>query len=70
MKPSTKKAITKYTEQVCLAAYRLNLKGEGASSISLTLSGVSTTRQADAAINAGRDLVRCFPEKLLAPTVH
>ena len=49
------RAIKKYSEQVCRAAYDLNRNvGEGANSIAHQLSGVNTTRQADAAINAGR----------------
>ena len=56
MKPTNvTRAIKSYGEQVCREAYRLNREvGEGASSIALQLSGLKTTRQADAAINAGR----------------
>jgi len=53
----TAQAIKLYGEQVCREAYLRNTKhGEGASTISLTMSGVSTTRQADAAINAGAEI--------------
>ena len=48
------RAIKNYGEQTCRTAYDLNRRvGEGANSISHQLSGVNTTRQADAAINAG-----------------
>jgi hypothetical protein len=52
------RAIKNYGEQTCRTAYDLNRRvGEGANSISHQLSGLNTTRQADAAINAGCWLV-------------
>jgi hypothetical protein len=49
------RALKNYGEQVCRKAYRLNSEvGEGAASIALQVAGLNTTRQADAAINAGR----------------
>lgn len=51
---NVKTAIKKYGEQICREAYRLNREiGEGANSISYQLTGLNSTRQADAAINAG-----------------
>ena len=48
------RAIKNYGEQTCRSAYDLNRRvGEGANSIAHQLSGLNTTRQADAAINAG-----------------
>lgn len=48
-------AVEKYGMQVCIKAHELNSKdGEGASTIGIYLG--LTTRQADAAINAGREL--------------
>lgn len=52
----TQRAIAKYTEAKCLRAYRLNIDGEGASTIGIYLG--LTTNQADAAINAGREIAR------------
>lgn len=51
----TKDAVSKYSAYTCLKAFRLNQEGNGASTIA-TLLGL-TTNQADAAINAGRDIV-------------
>ncbi len=49
------RALKNYGEQVCRKAYHLNNEvGEGAASIALQVAGFNTTRQADAAINAGR----------------
>jgi hypothetical protein len=51
----TKRAIQRYGMQVCIKAHELNCKdGEGASTIGIYLG--LTTRQADAAIDAGREL--------------
>ena len=51
---NVKRAIAKYGEAICRTAYDLNRRvGEGANSISHQVSGLNTTRQADAAINAG-----------------
>lgn len=52
----TLRAIRKYGEKTCLEAYRLcEIGGNGASTVGCYLG--LTTRQADAAINAGRELV-------------
>lgn len=58
---NAKRAIKKYGVEACREAYRLNrVVGEGAATIALQydLSGVKTTRQADAAINAGEELAK------------
>jgi len=58
--PAAKRALRKYGYAVCREAYRLNHEvGEGARTIAIILQvgAVSTTRAADAAINAGRELV-------------
>lgn len=48
-------AITKYGQDVCTKALRMNeVDGEGANTIGFYLG--LTTRQADAAINAAREL--------------
>lgn len=54
----TRAAIAKYGEAVCRQAYDWHVRlGYGASGIANEMSGpVRTTRQADAAINAGREL--------------
>jgi hypothetical protein len=62
MKRTTAKALTKYGYTNCLRAFIWNAShGEGASSIALTMPNdygrnISTTNQANAAINAGRDI--------------
>lgn len=57
MNRNLKSAVEKYGFAVCMEAYRLNRSGEGASSIALQSNlPLRTTRQADAAINAGRIL--------------
>lgn len=54
---STKRAVKAYGAAVCVACYEQNLDGEGASTIGITNGHIKlTTRQADAAINAGREL--------------
>jgi hypothetical protein len=54
----TLNAIAKYGRDACLTAYKMNAEGEGASTIAVTgPATIRTTRQADAAINAGRDIV-------------
>ena len=54
----TKKAIAKYGESACVKAFHMNKMGEGAHTISLTgPETITTTRQADAAINAGREIL-------------
>lgn len=59
MKLSTnaKKAVKHYGAGICKKAYELHCKGEGARTIALTVLGLGTTNQADAAINAGRELM-------------
>lgn len=52
---TTKAAIYKYGSRICLLAYEKHInKGYGANTIGWELG--MTTRQADAAINAGREL--------------
>lgn len=55
-----RRAIAKYGESVCIAAYRHHELGNGASTVSWEVSGIKQgcTRQADAAIDAGRWLAR------------
>ena len=54
---STRRAIRKYGEKTCLEAYRMGeIEGNGGSTVGFYLG--LTTRQADAAINAGRELVK------------
>jgi len=54
----TRRAIAKYGEETCISAYRYNLQGYGARSVALEcVSGLHTTNQADAAINAGAEIV-------------
>jgi hypothetical protein len=51
----TKTAIAKYGIEICREAFsRHDVKGEGANTVAFYLR--MTTRQADAAINAGREL--------------
>lgn len=63
----SQRALDKYGYATCLAAYAMNKAGEGASTVSHTLAQeptdraagktpVRTTQQADAAIEAGREL--------------
>jgi hypothetical protein len=55
MSKLTKTAIAKYTEQTCIKAFAMhNDQGMGANTVGFYLG--LTTRQADAAINAGREL--------------
>lgn len=54
-----KAAIAKYGAEACRMAYRIHTeRGEGAASIALAypVPNVHTTRQADSAIDAGREL--------------
>ena len=54
---NTRRAIRKYGEQTCLKAYQMcEIEGNGASTVA-TMLGL-TVRGADAAINAGRRLVK------------
>lgn len=53
---NAKRAVEKYGEARCLEAYRQNkVDGDGANTIGFGMG--LTTRQADAAINAGRELL-------------
>lgn len=62
MKTSTKRTIEKYGADCCRLAYKLNSKdGEGPSNIGFCLG--LTTMQANAAINAGRELANTEPAK-------
>ncbi len=55
MNKSTKAAIAKYTEPTCVKAFEMHdTQGMGANTIGFYLK--LTTQQADAAINAGREL--------------
>lgn len=55
--PATKRAIAKYSVDTCKAAYRYSQQGYGARSIwQECVSGLTSTRSADAAINAGREI--------------
>jgi hypothetical protein len=57
MKKTTLAAISKYGREACVKAYWQNIAGEGASTIAITgPSSIRTTRQADAAINAGEEI--------------
>lgn len=57
MTSSTTIAIKKYSKAICLKAFdRHENFGEGANTIGFVLK--LTTRQADAAINAGREILR------------
>jgi hypothetical protein len=51
---TTDKAITKYGKQTCIDAFDLHRQGNGARTIGFYLN--LTTRQADCAIDAGRDI--------------
>lgn len=55
---ATRRAITNYGKDVCALAYHWSEKfGYGASGIANEMPGpIKTTRQADAAINAGREM--------------
>ncbi len=52
----TRKAIAKYGLNTCRAAFAQNEAGDGPSTIAFETPGLKTTNQADAAINAGREL--------------
>lgn len=56
---NTRRAVKVYGETACRCAYRMHQTGEGARTIGLTgPRELTTTRQADAAIEAGRELAR------------
>jgi hypothetical protein len=64
MRNTTKAAIKKYTEQVCVECFNLyNENSMGAKSIGEKFN--LTTRQADAAISAGRELITMKSLKLV-----
>ena len=53
----TKRAIAAYGESACARAYSMHKQGCGAATIAQTgPDSIKTTRQADAAIDAGREL--------------
>jgi len=54
LSPKAKRAIANYGAGVCLIAYQLNNAGNGANTIGHGFN--LTTRQADSAIDAGREL--------------
>lgn len=57
MTQNTKRAVNKYGHVVCVACYQMWVAGEGANTIGNTNPYITlTTRQADAAIAAGREL--------------
>ena len=53
----TDQAISKYGRAVCIEAYDLHRQGNGAYGVGFCLN--LTTRQADCAIDAGRDIYEC-----------
>lgn len=57
---ATTRAIAKYGRDVCVAAFMEWNAGNGANTVSWTVAGLKggCTKQADAAINAGRELSR------------
>lgn len=63
---TTQRAIAAYGTAECLRAYQFHMQGEGAATVAaIGPATIHTTRQADAAINAGRAMViewgRTFP---------
>ena len=59
LKPATVRAIKKYGFDVCLKAWHMNEQGNGAAYVAFCCDpAIKTTNQADAAINAGLDIVR------------
>lgn len=59
---ATVRAVRAYGLSTCVEAYLYSKQGYGASSIALEcVSGLKTTRQADAAINAGEEFVTKTP---------
>lgn len=64
MTRNTKNAVKKYGAEVCREAYHIHsVDGEGSGTVAACLS--MTISQADAAINAGRELARIEAEALL-----
>lgn len=57
--PKTQRAINAYGIEACREAFRMNEAGEGASTIALQgPASIKTTRQADAAVNAGSEIAK------------
>jgi hypothetical protein len=57
----TRHAIQAYGEAACIEAFRMNERGEGAATIAFQgPATLRTTRQADAAIDAGREIVAAW----------
>lgn len=56
--PKTRKAAAKYGVEACIAAYRMNMTGEGPSTIANTSgwTSIRTVASANAAIDAGREI--------------
>lgn len=57
---TTKRAIAKYGASACVRAFTIHsVYGEGAYTVAhgYDVAGITTTRAADAAINAGREIV-------------
>tara|TARA_R110000868_G_scaffold344298_1_gene605282 strand:- start:476 stop:664 length:189 start_codon:yes stop_codon:yes gene_type:complete len=55
----TKQAVIRYGESACVKAFHMNKMGEGARTIAaIGPETITTTRQADAAINAGREILK------------
>lgn len=59
---NTKRAIAKYGEAVCKESFSMTKSGDGGRTIGFDLN--LTTRQADAAIAAGRELAGIPPAEL------
>jgi len=58
---ATLRAKKNYGIVTCLRAYKANEQGNGAATIAIEIMGKGfTTRQADAAINAGREIAKEF----------
>ena len=63
----TRKAVAKYGFDACLKAYLMSREGEGANTISHTCAPtIRTTNQADAAINAGREISHAVVDRMRA----
>lgn len=54
LSPKTRRAVAKYGRKACVDAYSIHQEGNGASTVGFYLN--LTTQQADAAINAGREI--------------
>lgn len=62
---NSRRAVCAYTFEVCVLAFALHRSGEGASTVA-TYTGLKTTSQADAAINAGREIDAACKSRLVA----